>query len=838
MSDSSRLSPYIIPINYNLLFEPDLKTFKFKGKEEIKINLLKPTNKIILHSKELEINKISLKSHHRTLIPQINLDKKNELLIIKFNETLNPDHAILSIEFEGILNDQLNGFYRSKYEYKGKTHYLATTQLEAPYARKAFPCFDEPDKKATFDISVLIDKNFKAVSNMPVHIEIPTKKNKTIVTFQTSPIMSTYLVYLAVGNFEFLQDKYKETRLRVVTTPGKSKHGKFALEITKKFLKYFEDYSEVPYPLPKLDLIAIPDFAAGAMENWGAITFREIILLFDPKKTSTRIKRRIAEVVAHELWHQWSGNLVTMKWWDDLWLNESFANYMAYKAVNHYFPEFDMWEYYTSDETAPAFALDSLRTSHPIEVKVNSPNEIEEIFDKISYSKGGSVLRMMDNYLGHENFRKGVSNYLKKHQYKNAEASDLWNSLAQISSSNVKQIMESWIKQPGYPLIEVEAKNNKLILKQKRFNNSSSQKWIIPITISTDKGVKKILLSSGKAKIKIPNLKYAKLNSNQKEFYRTKYADAELRKLLPLIEKKKLSPFDRWGIENDLFSLCLYGERPVSAYLNLLKAYKNEDNYLILLEIYSHIHALYFLFNEKPFWEEIWPKFKLHIAEPFAKNFLKLGWNPKKKEPINNILSRSLSISFLSFIGDEKIIKSAFAKVKSPKSLHPDISGAVYGVAARHGNSKIYNHLKKTYLVPPSLEEKVKVLAAMYKFDSPKLLKSALDFALSGKIRTQDLATVFAYSGVNPKMTKIFFPWVKANWDKLKKYREVHYQFIQFLEALITLHIKKEDLMQIKQFLDKEKVEYEKTKANAFESSHIHSAFIEKNAKILYNYFK
>ena len=409
--EKSQLSDSISPIYYDLLFEPDLANFTFKGTTKIKIKLKKPSSQITLNSSELKIKNAKIIHNNKTHNAKIGVNEKEETLSLKTSEPISKE-ATIEIEFEGILNDKLSGFYRSKYMQNEKEKYLATTQFEAPYARQAFPCFDQPDKKAVFSVSLLIQKDLKAISNMPIVSETK-KENKKLVKFEETPQMSTYLLYMGVGDFEFIESKLRDIKIRIVTLPGKSKEGKFALELTKKFLSYFEKYSKIPYPLPKLDMIAIPDFNAGAMENWGAITFREILLLFNPEKTSLPVKKRIAEVIAHELWHQWSGNLVTMKWWNDLWLNESFATYMAYKAVDNYFPEWHMWEDFVSDSTGGAMDADMLKTTHPIAVKVSSPNEIEEIFDEISYGKGGSVLRMIESYLGEETFRTGVSNYLK-----------------------------------------------------------------------------------------------------------------------------------------------------------------------------------------------------------------------------------------------------------------------------------------------------------------------------------------------------------------------------------------------------------------------------------------
>jgi tricorn protease interacting factor F2/3 len=461
-----RLPNAVKPLNYELFFDIDLTNFSFYGNDKIDLKIENPTRNIILNSSDLNVKNANLIYKNEILTPEIKIDEKYERVYLNFDKKISKSLALLTIEFSGKLRDDLIGLYKSKYISKnGSEKYMATTHFEAPYARKAFPCFDEPDKKATFELSVKIDKNLQAISNMPI-IEEKENGNKKYVRFSKTPPMSTYLIYLGVGEFEFLEDKLDDILLRIVTTPGKKHQGKLALDLAKKFLSFYQEYSGIKYPLPKLDLIAVPDFAAGAMENWGAITFREVLLLFDPNKSSTIIKKIIAEVIAHELWHQWSGNLVTMKWWDDLWLNESFATYMAYKAVDNFFPEWRMLESFIYEKP---LGPDSLKSTHPIKVNVDNPLEIEEIFDEISYEKGGSILQMIESYLGEEIFRKGINRFLSKYKYRNATSEDLWDSLSEVSNKPIKEIMKCWVTQEGYPLVEAMLNGSKLYLKQRRF---------------------------------------------------------------------------------------------------------------------------------------------------------------------------------------------------------------------------------------------------------------------------------------------------------------------------------------------------------------------------------
>jgi tricorn protease interacting factor F2/3 len=442
------------PINYELIFDPDLKRFTFEGKEKITINCKKPTKSISLNCAEIKIKSCVVESNKKIISSIAKTNEKSEELKITLKEKIK-GQATISIEFQGILNDRLLGFYRSQYKQGGKTKYLATTQFEAADARRAFPCWDEPEAKATFDISIIAENKFTAISNMP----IKSKKKiggKTIYKFGKTPVMSTYLIYLGVGEFEYLTGKTGKTQIRVITTKGNKSKGKYSLDLGKKLLTSYEKYFGIKYPLPKLDLIAVPDFAAGAMENWGAITFRETILLYDPKTSSTRTKQFIAEVISHEIAHQWFGNLVTMKWWNDLWLNESFATFMATKFVDKFYPEWDLWNQFVEDAMNVAMGLDSLKTTHPIDVKVNSPAEIREIFDAISYDKGGCVLRMLEHYVGEPNFQKGLKEYLKKFKYQNAQGQDLWDAIGKASKMPVSVMVNSWLKQPGFPLVEIK----------------------------------------------------------------------------------------------------------------------------------------------------------------------------------------------------------------------------------------------------------------------------------------------------------------------------------------------------------------------------------------------
>lgn len=436
--------------SYHIFLDIDFLNLRFEGR--VKINLESETD-LKLNAVDLEIKKISVNGKPaKFALSGEDLDIKTG----KFS-------GAIDIEYRGTTSDKLVGLYKAAYD----GGYVASTQFEAASARRMVPCVDHPAEKAEFTLTIKTDKNLDIISNTPETSSKVEGSRKT-VEFQKTPRMSTYLLYLGVGKFEEVREKHNGVEYVVATVPGKSSGARFPLDVARGSVEFFEKYFGIKYVLPKLHLIGVPEFAAGAMENWGAITFREIALLVD-KDSSMRAKKQVLDTVAHEVSHQWFGNLVTMKWWDDLWLNESFATFMAAKADAAMFPKWKTWDDFVRLDTAGALERDSILSTHPIEVKLKSPSEIEEVFDDISYGKGASVIRMLEAYTGEENFMKGVRAYLLKHKYSNATGLDLWTAIEMASKNQAKKIMSEWIKKPGYPVLGVSLKGHKLVIMQERF---------------------------------------------------------------------------------------------------------------------------------------------------------------------------------------------------------------------------------------------------------------------------------------------------------------------------------------------------------------------------------
>lgn len=751
------------PVNYLLQFEPDLKKFIFRGIEIISFELDKQTNSVTLNAADLKIIRVVLESD-KTNQTTFSSVKDKQQLVIGFSKSLTKGRHKLLIKFIGEHNDKLVGWYRSKYITGSKVNYLATSHFEPADARRAFPCVDNPSFKATFDIEMVVDKNLVALSNMgPVKEEILGQKKR--VVFHTTPKMSTYLVYLGVGKFEFIEERYKHTVLRGVATQGNAQYTKFALDVAKKSLAFYEKYFDYPYPLNSLDLIAVPDFSAGAMENWGAVTFRENALLYYPEKSSQSTKQRIAEVVAHELAHQWFGNLVTMKWWDDLWLNESFATYMAYKAMDVYWPEWRTWPGYIMDNVFGGMHLDSLNSSHPIKTKISEVGQVHELFDEIAYDKGGSVLRMLDLYLGEKTFQNGLRSYIKKYQYKNAEAKDLWEELEHASKTPVKKLMQSYVEQIGFPVVEVKKDRNVFALSQKRFTflekNSAKEGWIVPLCIRDVEHTYRHILIKSAEKLKIHHdSPFTFINSDIGGFFLTMYDDISLNALLT--HSKSLSDEDMLGLIHDEFALVMAGKKTYSQLQKFIFGFKHTLSTVVSYYLIARLIGMYMIIQDSTL---------LNFAIKLSKNSLKkISYRPKQGEDLHVALLRSSAISTLILGGDEdarEFIQREFDQyLINPRSVHPDLHGVVFSsaVSVHSGN---YGKVMELYRRSTTQEEQAKLLVAIGNTKEKELIAQTLKFILSDEIRFIQIAYGVAGLMRNLLAYTYVYSWFMTNWHIL-----------------------------------------------------------------------
>ncbi len=806
---SVQLPSHIKPERYTLTIKPDLEASIFTGKEIINILIDKTIKNITLHSKDIKIETVELiQGKNIQFAQKISYDIKSETTTFTFKQQIKKGKAKLSLVFEGIINDSLRGFYRSTYTIDNKIKYITTTQFEATDARRAFPCFDEPTHKAIFDISLIVPGAHTAISNtIPTSIKEHEGGYK-IIKFASTPRMSTYLLAFIIGEFEFIEGYTKDkVQVRVFTTKGKKHQAKFALEVAIKSLEFYNDYFDIDYPLLVLDLIAIPDFESAAMENWGAITFRETAILVDDEHSSLSNKQWVAIVIAHEIAHQWFGNLVTMEWWTDLWLNEGFASYMENYCVNHMFPEWHVWDLYLADRYSIALRLDALANSHPIEVTVHHPNEINEIFDMVSYAKGSAIIRQLAEYLGQDTFREGLRHYLKKHSYKNTNTVDLWNSFEKVSKKKVREIMNSWTKKTGYPLVTLAQTKHGYIAKQERFFSSrlsskaniENTTWQIPFSYESNNTTLKVL--STKKSIPLIGTSIGKVNKNEGSFMRTRYDKSTLARLKTEIENGTLGTKDRLGLIRDLFALAEGGYIPTVEALEFSLSYKNEKEYIVWSELASGISRVYNIISDQPFKE----KYKLYVLSLFSPLAERMTFEKKKDEVHSDTFLRNLVLSYAGSYGDKNIIKKAkslFTNMKS-HTIAADIRTVVYTIVASNGGKKEWEQFKKLFTAEELHEEKDRYGRALTSFRDKTLLAKTLMFTLSNDVRTQDATFMIGAVWQNTHGRDLTWQFVKHNWTTiLKNYGEGGH-FLSGLLSPLGNHIKIKDVIDAKKFFNK-----------------------------------
>jgi tricorn protease interacting factor F2/3 len=674
----------------------------------------------------------------------------------------------LEIEFDGKVSANFTGFYKASYG----DGYILSTHLEAVQARKVLPCVDHPAYKAMFKVRVRTDANLSVISNMPIESETTEGGRKT-VKFKKTPKMSTYLLYLGVGKFVQEKGRHGGTDLFAAYADrptGKINTG-FSFEATNKVLDYYESYFGIPFQLPKLHNVAVPEFAYGAMENWGAITYREILLHVD-KDTSVRAKKSVAHVIAHEIAHMWFGDLVTMKWWDDLWLNESFATFMDYKSTNQAYPDWKVWQDFVRTSTSGAMGRDALTKTHPIMAKVHDPEEIEELFDEISYGKGASILRMIEAYIGSENFKKGVAQYLQKFRYSNASGHDLWSNLQEASGTEVSRIMEGWISQEGFPVVKASLAGTKLVLEQERFlltGGTSQQTWPIPVTMNVDGKTQSLLLDKKKDDVNLTTTpRSLKVNVDQTGFYVVQYNGRELQ---DLVWKGRLSPLDRWGLINDAKAFLLSGRMPFKEFLNVVEKYEKEEEYLPAIEVSDQLSFLY----------QIAPSKLIETSRKFHSTELKTF---ESKKDDNSTTLKGIIAARLTLL-DDAYAKMAGSKLKDLARIEPDMKRSVVMGYARSSND--YDGLMGRFMKSTTDEERLRFLEGLVSFKNPELIAKTLDFALSGKVKRQDVRNVIFYATANPDGRTAIWQWFKKNMTKLEQMYSGTAQFSIILREYFSI---------------------------------------------------
>jgi len=780
----------INPTNYKIHVEPDLRTFSFTGSTEIELDALQPVNEITLNAKELAFWDCKVRINSRLVECSFFVDPRKEELRISLPEKM-AGRIVLNIAYLGKINDKMAGFYRSKYRAGGTDKYCAVTQFEESDARRAFPCFDHPAKKATFDVELVIDEGLVAISNGPMTGEEHLGDKRKVVTFQRTPKMSTYLLFFGVGEFEFIEDP-GEVLVRAGTMPGMIKHAALGLQFGRKALEFCEDYYGLKYPLPKLDLVAIPDFAAGAMENWGAITFRENLLLHFPTITSRAGEQRICEVIAHEIAHQWFGNLVTPSDWKYLWLNESFATYFGYGVVMHFHPEWDIWDQFLHGETNTALNRDSLKETFPIELPGGEHVAINASTAPILYNKGGSILRQVAAYVGDSNFRKGLRHYLKKHQYGCAASPDLWEALEEVSDKPVTAMMKSWIEQPGLPLVEAARDGDKILLTQTRFTflpSESEQAWVIPVTVQVfyeygDSRKTTALLAARSTSIDMGRDAVAyKVNHGQGGFYRVKYRDfRDLQELGKRVKSKTLLPEDRWGLQNDLYALVRGCQAPLKDYLTFLSYYEDEDAFLPLISIADNLFHAYLVFERKQR-----NKVVSAARSLFEKALSRIGYEPHGDEkPTVSILRDHILMRAAAYgcVNGTEFALGKFSSLLKGEKVHSDIMKSVMMVGAWNGDMETFEWFDKRFKSSESEHERMNILSALGGFRDEEVVKRVQAYVL-GDVPQRNLFIPIDTLCTNPDAIPLMWEWYVSNLAVLEQIHPIQYERV--IEAIVPV---------------------------------------------------
>ena len=801
------------PLHYDLTLEPNFATFEYEGKVVIDLDVVEDTKSISLNTIDIDILETEVHSGSELVDSASKLDynKDTQTTTVALKEKIPAGSKVtLTQKFKGTLNDVMAGFYRSSYKGKdGKDEWIATTQMEPTDARRAFPCFDEPALKAEFTITLVAEKHLTCLSNMDVKSEKDVG-NKKAVTFNKTPLMSTYLLAFIVGDLHVIETKNFRVPVRVFCTPDKDiEHGQFSLELAAKTLDFYEKKFNSPYPLPKMDMVAIPDFSAGAMENWGLVTYRVVDLLFDEKTSGAATKTRVAETVQHELAHQWFGNLVTMDFWDGLWLNEGFATWMSWYSCNIFFPEWKVWESYITDNLASALALDSLRSSHPIEVPVKRADEINQIFDAISYSKGSCVLRMISKYIGEDTFLEGIRRYLKKHAYGNTQTGDLWAALSDASGKDVEKVMDIWTKNVGYPVVTVteDLKDSSIHVKQNRFLRTADvkpeeDKTLYPVFLGlrTQHGVdEELTLDKREASYKLKDLDFYKLNADHNGVYRTSYSAQRLEKLGEAAKKGLLTVEDRAGMIADAGALSASGYQKTSGTLSLLKGFDTEPEFVVWDEITARIASVRasWVFED----DNVKDALRAFQRDLVSKKAHELGWDFKDSDGHIEQQFKSLLFSSAALSGDEKTTKAALGMfdrfLKGDRSaIHPNLRGGVYAIVLQNGGEKEYDAILNEYRQAKTSDERNTALRSLGRAKEPELIKRTLELALSKEVKDQDIYLPIGGLRSHKEGILALWSWLTHNWELLEKKLPPGLSMIGSVVSICTSSFTKESQLQ------------------------------------------
>jgi puromycin-sensitive aminopeptidase len=771
---------------------PDLEEFRFAGEETITLDVVEATNELTLNALELDIHEARLRTPDGTTLDAgVRLDPDAQRLVLTFGPRLEPAEGYqLDLRFTGELNDQLHGFYRSTLtDDAGDQHVIASTQFEPADARQAFPCWDEPEYKATFAISLVVPDGLTALSNSAeansaeansaAHADTRLGNGWRRVTFRPTMLMSTYLVAFVVGPFELTPpDVVDGVPLRVASAPGKSHLTGFAVEAGSHALRFLSQYFGIPYPSDKIDHVAIPDFAFGAMENLGCVTYRENALLVDPAEASQLELQRVAAVISHETAHMWFGDLVTMKWWNGIWLNEAFATFMELMTDDHFRPDWQVWTAFGPSKAA-ALATDGLRHTRAVEFPVGNPDEAEAMFDVLTYQKGAAVLRMLEQYLAPDTFRKGIGQYLNTHAHANTETGDLWDALEAASGEPVRAIMDTWIFQGGYPLITVEPAEDDptaLTLRQSRFlydQGAASERWQVPVRLRASVGGEiqqlNLLLDADRTTVRLDGpVDWVIANDGGWGFYRVRYAPSLMAALQEAGIPTVCDPLERLSLVIDSWAAVVSGAAGLDEWVAVIEALGTEDDPDVWAAIRSALDLLDLMADD-----EDRAALQAFVRRVAGRAWAQLGWDPSPGEPERLGTTRGRVLAVLGGVGEDRGIRAQTEErfgrfLSGGGGLAPDLLTPAARVVATFGGQEAWETILGLYRTATTPQDKVRYLDALAATSDPGLLARTLDLALSDDVRTQDAAFLVGDVMGSRAGGRLAWQWLERRWDDLQ----------------------------------------------------------------------
>ncbi|MFP4512005.1 MAG: M1 family aminopeptidase [Acidimicrobiales bacterium] len=783
--DRYRLPRTVVPSHYALVLEPDLEAARFSGSVQIDLEVIEPADELVLNALDLDITSARLVGPNgTTLTGSVAYDPGTERAMIDLDEAAAPGRWRLDLEFDGELNDKLVGFYRSTFtDDSGELRTIAVTQMESTHARRAFPCWDEPDFKATFTVTLVVAEDLTAISNAAQIGDEATGDGRRRVRFATTMVMSTYLVAFIVGPLEVTEPVTTKggVPIRIVHPPGKGHLTPYALDAAVFCLDFFSDWFDIPYPGDKVDLVAVPDFAFGAMENLGCVTFREVLLLIDPDSATQPELERLVDVVAHELAHMWFGDLVTMGWWEGIWLNEAFATFMEMLATDAYRPEWQRWVSFGLARTA-AFDVDALANTRPIEFPVISPEDAEGMFDILTYEKGAAVLRMLEQYLGADVFRDGIRQYLRTHEYGNTDTTDLWDAIDSVCDEPVRRIMDTWIYQGGFPAVSVatEAGGRRVRLTQERFRtldpaggHRDQAQWAVPVTLRIGRGttssIERVLLDGDTVTVDLESrADWVLVNADSTGFYRAHYAPAAREALIEA--RRSLSNLERYSLVDDAWAAVLAAELDAPAFVDLCRRLAvDEDDLAVWQRLAAGLGSLDRIVADDA--RDAWAATVRSIVAPALE---RVGWEPTGDEDERHRQLRGTLVRTLAILGDDT------AAIERARSIHdralggesgldPALVAAAVEVVAATGTTEDFDRFVEHQEQAETPQERQRYLHALADFPGEAEFVRLLDMSLTDAIRTQDAAFVLRRAMHNREHGPRAWEFVRDRWDAVNE---------------------------------------------------------------------